>query len=51
MEVGIPVHFNFDGDAMLLELQVTAMTKTYKDNLERFLLNYCWLIGETQRLV
>ena len=21
MEVGIPVHFNFDGDAMLLELQ------------------------------
>lgn len=24
MEVGIPVHFNFDGDAMLLELQVSG---------------------------
>jgi len=24
MEVGIPVHFNFDGDAMLLELQAAA---------------------------
>lgn len=24
MEVGIPVHFNFDGDAMLLELQAAT---------------------------
>lgn len=24
MEVGIPVHFNFDGDAMLLELQAAC---------------------------
>ena len=25
MEVGIPVHFNFDGDAMLLELEAGVM--------------------------
>ena len=24
MELGIPVHFNFDGDSMLLELQARA---------------------------
>ncbi|CAK9058826.1 unnamed protein product [Durusdinium trenchii] len=32
MEVGIPVHFNFDGDAMLLELEVGGPSQEPKES-------------------
>jgi len=39
MEVGIPVHFNFDGDAMLLELQVGSSSTPQESNRVHSLFN------------
>lgn len=33
MEVGIPVHFNFDGDSMLLELQAWALHVSFENSI------------------